>query len=128
GYVGSKVPNSVGELVGLAAWALTTNPFPSDPGANPNTTPRGEFLLKKSEGKAFGSAELSGTPSQLISRRPAPPFWTPAWFGFKDPRAARKASTAGWTAGGSGPAAANVLIPAVGLSSTSTPATKAPAV
>ena len=128
GNAGSKVPNSTGELVGLAALALTANPVPADPGANPNTTPRGEFVLKKSGGKAFGSAKLSGTPSQLISRRPAPPFWTPARLGFRGPSAARKASTADWIAAGSAPAAANALTPAVGLSPKSPPASEAPSV
>src|SRR5512132_462972 len=36
------------------------------------TTPRGEFTLKKSAGRRLGSARLSGTPSQLISRRTPP--------------------------------------------------------
>ena len=34
------------------------------------TAPRGEVALKKLNGRLFGSAELSGTPSQFISRLP----------------------------------------------------------
>ena len=37
-----------------------------------NTTPRGEFTLKKFAGRLFGAADASGTPSQLISRRKPP--------------------------------------------------------
>src|ERR1051325_5471628 len=36
------------------------------------TTPRGEVTLKKLAARKFGSAEASGTASQLISRRTPP--------------------------------------------------------
>src|SRR5204863_3426662 len=46
--------------------ALTSNPVPGVK----NTTPRGEFLLKKFAGNRFGAEKASGTASQLISRWP----------------------------------------------------------
>ena len=71
-----------------------------------NTTPRGEVTLKKSAGSGFGDEKASGTPSQLISRRPVP--FEPAVFGLSVPRALRNASTVGWIATGFAPAASNV--------------------
>src|SRR4029453_15526005 len=54
----------------------------------------------------LGAANWSGTPSQLISRRPVPK--DPATFGFSVPSAVRNASTVAWIEAGSGPAAENV--------------------
>src|SRR5215470_2121698 len=65
-----------------AAFALTWKPAPGVE----NTTPRGELTLKKFGGKAFGEKNASGTPSQLISRRPVPN--EPATFGLRLPRVA----------------------------------------
>ena len=75
------LPNSTG--VPLAAVALTWKPVPPVV----KTTPRGEFVLKKLGGNRFGAENASGTPSQLISRRPLPK--EPATFGFKVPRSDR---------------------------------------
>src|SRR6266481_1813634 len=50
------------------ALALTWKPVPGVP----KTTPRGELTLKKFAGRLFGAERASGTPSQLISRRPEP--------------------------------------------------------
>ena len=75
--------------VPLAAVALTWNPVPGVE----KTTPRRLFELKKLAGRRFGAAKASGTPSQLISRRPVPK--EPATFGFSVPSAARKLSTEG---------------------------------
>src|SRR5215208_6414032 len=86
-----------------AAVALTWKP---EPGVL-TTTPRGEFRLKKSGGKAFGADALSGVPSQLISRRPASNFWP--LLGLSDPPScARKASTVGWIAAAFAPAASRI--------------------
>src|SRR5436309_15641096 len=93
-------PNCTG--VPLAAVALTWNPVPGVP----KTTPRGEFTLKKLAGRLFGAESASGTPSQLISRRPLPN--DPAMFGFRVPREDRKASTVAWIAVESGPEADKV--------------------
>lgn len=70
--------------------ALTAKPVPGVE----KTTPRGEFTLKKFAGKEFGAENPSGTPSQLISRRPLPN--EPAVFGFSVPSVARNASTCVW--------------------------------
>ena len=59
-------PNSGG--VAPPAFALTRKPVPGVE----NTAPRGELVLKKSAGKALGSENDAGTPSQLISRRRPP--------------------------------------------------------
>ncbi len=59
-------PNSEGAAP--PAFALTRKPVPGVL----NTAPRGELMLKKSSGKGFGSENVSGTPSQLISRRRPP--------------------------------------------------------
>src|SRR5436309_5401032 len=59
-------PNLTGVFVGLTRLALTSNPVPGVK----NTTPRGEFLLKKFAGNRFGAEKASGTASQLISRWP----------------------------------------------------------
>ena len=53
-------------FVGLTLLALTWNPVPRVK----NRAPRGELLLKKFAGIRFGAEKASGTPSQLISRRP----------------------------------------------------------
>ena len=47
-------------------WRLPQSPVPGVK----NTTQRGELLLKKFAGSRFGAERASGTPSQLISRRP----------------------------------------------------------
>src|SRR5215471_13427461 len=86
-----------------AAFALTWKP---DPGVE-NTAPRGEFTLKKFGGKAFGEENASGTPSQLISRRPLPN--EPGTFGLRVPSAARNASTVPWILAGLAPEAENVM-------------------
>ena len=91
GYCAFKLPNSTGVLVGFAALALTWKPVPVDPAANENTTPRGDVMLKKSAGRLFDADFVSGTPSQLISRRPFAN--EPALFAFSVPRSVRKAST-----------------------------------
>src|SRR5437867_13140459 len=80
------LPNRTGVFVGLESSALTWNPVPGVK----KTTPRGELKLKKLAGKLLGAATASGTPSQLISRRPSgndPP--TP----LLAPRNVRKALT-----------------------------------
>src|SRR5215217_1569926 len=82
------LPNRTG--VPLAAVALTWKPVPGVL----RTAPRGELLLKKLAGRLFGAAEPSGTPSQLISRRPCTN--DPAWFGLSAPRSLRKSSTTDW--------------------------------
>jgi hypothetical protein len=81
------LPNSTG--VPLAAVALTCSP---EPGVV-KTAPRGELTLKKTPGKRFGADDASGTPSQLISRRPEPKL--PTAFGFNVPRSVRKLVIAG---------------------------------
>src|SRR2546430_768786 len=58
------------------------------------TAPRGEFTLKKSNGRLLGAAKLLGTPSQFISRRPDPN--EPPTFGLSLPRSVRNVSTAAW--------------------------------
>src|SRR4029453_4611193 len=88
--------NSIGATPALA---LTWKPDP----AVAKTAPRGEFTLKKSAGRRFGAANASGTPSQLISRRPEPKG--PATLGLSAPRSARYASTADWMAAALVPAA-----------------------
>jgi len=67
------------------------------------TTPRGEFTLKKFAGRLFGAANASGTPSQLISRRPEPK--EPATFGLSVPRSKRYWSTAACMVKAAGPKA-----------------------
>ncbi len=97
--MGSMLPNSIGVFVGLTELALTWNP---EPGVE-KTAPRGELTLKKSGGRLLGAENWSGTPSQLISRRPSskvPP--TPL---LAPPRLARNASTAPWMSPGLAPAA-----------------------
>src|SRR6185503_4389303 len=94
------LPNSTGTPE--AAVALTWNPVPGVE----NTTPRGEFTLKKSAGRLFGAAEASGTPSQLISRRPLAK--EPATLAFKVPRAVRNESTVVWILAAFTPVALNV--------------------
>src|SRR3989304_5335234 len=48
------------------AFALTWKPAPEPE----KPTPPGELTLKKSAGRLLGAEKPSGTPSQLISRRP----------------------------------------------------------
>src|SRR5215211_532679 len=75
-----------------AAVRETRNPLPGVL----NTTPRGELALKKVGGNGLGEANWSGTPSQLISRRPvsgAVPL-----FALSVPRSARNWSTVAWIA------------------------------
>src|SRR5688572_20169082 len=91
-YVALMLSNSIGVTVGLDESALTWNP---EPGVE-KTTPRGEVTLKKSAGRLFGAEEASGTPSQLISRRPLPK--DPTTLAFKAPRSVRNASTVPWIA------------------------------
>src|SRR5437762_2683872 len=93
------LPNSTGPT---PEFALTWNPVP----AVEKTTPRGELTLKKFAGRLFGAARESGTPSQLISRRPLGK--EPATLAFNVPRAVRYASTVGWIAAAFTPVALNV--------------------
>src|SRR4051794_7184957 len=97
------LPNSIGVLVGFTALALTWTLVPGVL----NTAPRGELELKKLGGRLFGAAEPSGTPSQLISRRPLPT--DPATFGLSVPRSVRNASTWPWIAAALAPDAAKVI-------------------
>src|SRR5205809_6333970 len=86
--------------VPLAALALFWNPVPGVE----TTTPRGELVLKKLAGKALGESNWSGTPSQLISRRPPPK--EPATLAFNPPpKSARNASTVAWMAAALAPEA-----------------------
>src|SRR5690242_12963894 len=103
GYVGLMFPNSIGVDVGFDALALTWNPVPGVE----NTTPRGEFTLKKLAGKLLGAEKASGTPSQLISRRPLPKL--PTTLGFSVPRVVRKESTVDWMAAALAPDALKVM-------------------
>src|SRR5262249_9826919 len=94
------LPNRTGVFVGFASSALTWNPVPGVK----KTTPRGELALKKFAGRLLGAEKASGTPSQLISRRPSvndPP--TP----LLGPRNVRKSSTASRMSPGLAPAASN---------------------
>src|SRR5678815_4111900 len=88
------------------ALALTRKPVPGVL----KTTPRGEFTLKKLAGSAFGSENISGTPSQLISRLKPPnePF-APAMV--PPPTEARNASRVGVIAAGFAPAASKTVKP-----------------
>src|SRR5262249_32272655 len=81
-YSGLISPNRTGVLVGLTSFALTANPVPGVE----YTAPRGELELKNPAGNWFGEENVSGTASQLISRRPEPTV--PATFGFSPPRSA----------------------------------------
>src|SRR6266542_4336777 len=88
GYPALMFPNRTGVRVGLPVLALAWKPLPGVE----KTTPRGEFELKKLAGRLLGEEKESGTPSQLISRRPeakVPP--TPL---LAPPRSARNRSTA----------------------------------
>src|SRR6266536_690813 len=95
------LPNLSGVFVGLALSALTWKPVPGVK----KTTPRGELALKKLAGKLFGAAKASGTPSQLISRRPSGN--EPATLGLRTPRKLRKPSTAAWISAALAPDASN---------------------
>src|SRR5215207_2089530 len=98
GLPACRSPKRTGVAVGLNAWALTEKA-----GAPASTSPRGERLLKKSAGSAFGAAKPSGTPSQLTSRRPDSN--DPPLLGLSAPSRVRKASTVDWIAAGFAPAA-----------------------
>src|SRR4029434_3834539 len=94
------LPNRTGVFVGFASSALTWNPVPGVK----KTTPRGELLLKKFAGRLLGAEKASGTPSQLISRRPSgnvPP--TP----LLGPKKSLNASTAVWMSAGVAPDASH---------------------
>src|SRR3989454_5022324 len=99
GKTGWRLPKRTGVFVGLTLSALTWKP---DPGVK-NTAPLGELALKKLAGRLFGAEKASGTPSQLISRRPLGN--EPATLGLRGPRQARKASTAAWISAGPAPPA-----------------------
>src|SRR5262245_39675826 len=63
--------NLTGVAEGLFESALTMNAALSpNVVLDENVTPRGLLALKKSAGRKLGAEKLSGTPSQLISRRP----------------------------------------------------------
>src|SRR6266496_3517728 len=83
-YVGLILSNSIGAIPALP---LTWNPVPDVE----KTTPRGELTLKKLAGRLFGAERASGTPSQLISRRPLEK--EPATFALSVPRVVRNEST-----------------------------------
>src|SRR5436309_9434643 len=91
------LPKRTGVFVGLSLSALTWKPVPRVK----NTAPRGELALKKLAGRLLGAEKASGTPSQLISRRPLGN--EPAVFGLRGPRKARKSSTATWMSAGAAP-------------------------
>ena len=77
------LPKSSDVTVGLPVLALTWKPLPGVE----KMAPRGEFTLKKFAGRLLGAENESGTPSQLISRRPdgnAPP--TPLFVPPTSPR------------------------------------------
>jgi len=81
-------------LISLNSVGAPTAAFPLTlkPDAGPlNTAPRGELTLKKFAGMLLGADKASGTPSQLISRRPLAN--EPATFAFSVPRLVRNAST-----------------------------------
>src|SRR5262245_56383743 len=101
GKTGCRLPKRIGVLVGLELSALTWKPLPGVK----KTAPRGELALKKLAGRLFGAEKASGTPSQLISRRPLAN--EPATFGFSGPRKARKASTEAWISAGTAPEDSN---------------------
>src|SRR5262245_35953971 len=89
--------------VPLAALALFWKPVPGVE----RTTPRGELELKNPGGRALGASKVSGTASQLISRRPEPKV--PMTLGLRPPpRSALKASIAAWMAGPLAPAALRI--------------------
>src|ERR1700730_9317075 len=85
------LPNRTGVSVGFLLFALTCRPVPGVASSAPRE--RGSVVaLKKSPGRKLGAANWSGTPSQLISRRPvscatgAPPL-------LGSPSSARYAAT-----------------------------------
>src|SRR2546426_446625 len=101
GKSGWRLPKRTGVFVGLSLSALTWKPDPEVK----NTAPRGELALKKFGGRLFGAEKASGTPSQLISRRPLGN--EPATLGLRAPRKARKASTEAWISAGVAPEDSN---------------------
>jgi hypothetical protein len=79
-----------------------------EPGVE-KTTPRARPAaapLKKLPANRFGALEPSGTPSQLISRRPVKNV--PGWLGFSAPRLARYESSTGVSPAASWEAPENV--------------------
>src|SRR5438477_6035065 len=96
------LPNST--AVPDAAFALTWKPVPGVL----KITPRGEFTLKKFAGRLLGAESASGTPSQLISRRPVPKL--PATLGFSVPSDVLKASTVDWMPAGLVPEAEKMTV------------------
>ena len=80
-------PNDGDVPEGLLLSALTRKPVPGVENVMPRARPPGVVWLKKSPGNRFGSEEPSGTPSQLISRRP--PLKLNPLLGFRAPSAAR---------------------------------------
>src|SRR5512143_3008892 len=106
--------NSMGATPALA---LTWKPVPGVE----KTAPRGEFTLKKFAGRMFGAEKASGTPSQLISRRPVAN--DPAVLGLRGPRAVRYASTADWIDAASAPAALKLIAAPNAVEATSPNAT-----
>src|SRR3954454_19405678 len=106
-YCGLIFPNRTGTP--LAVLELTWNgcaitPSTNGPAVEVNITPRGLLKLKKSAASDPGADTLSGTPSQLISRRPD--VNDCLTFGLSCPRSARNWSTAVWIAAGLFPEAA----------------------
>src|SRR5262245_40856923 len=65
------------------------------------------MLLKKSAGRLFGAAKRSGTPSQLISRRPS--WKEPPTLLSSPPRKLRNSAIASWMSAGADPAASKTL-------------------
>src|SRR5882762_1424192 len=61
GYVGLMLPKRTAVFAGLELSALTCTPAPG-------VLKKAPRELKKSPGRKYGAAKLSGTPSQLISR------------------------------------------------------------
>src|SRR4051812_29596462 len=84
------LPKLMGTAV-VAGLELTSKPVPAPTVLK--ITPRGEFTLKKLAGRRLGAESVSGTPSQLISRRPEPN--DPVTFGLRVPRAVWKLWTVG---------------------------------
>src|SRR6185369_9262249 len=95
-------PKRSGVFVAFPVFALTRKKGARLPGSIAlKTTPRGLLVMKKLGLKIFGSAKLSGTPSQFISRLPEVNVC--AVLGFSAPRSARNWSTANWIAAGLAP-------------------------
>src|SRR5687768_10290750 len=103
-YCALTSPKRTAVVVGLLESALTLKRFNAlfvSSSTVLKTMPRGLFELKKFGGRKFGAAAVSGTPSQLISRRPEvklppTPLLTP-------PRSARNVSTMACSSAGFAP-------------------------